>query len=215
MIGSVGVVGARLKTPAPARNLNQTIEAAARNLLSSRKEDGHWRFELEGDTILESEYVLLLYFLGRADDPRITACCRRLRSQQMPTGGWATWAHRPSMPLGVTLDELETEFAPTRARRPLIELLWAQAFSALSALFKLVEWIGPPWWRRRALVKAERWLTERIECADGLGAIFGAMVNVVIALRCLGHDLNHPLVQAQLRELERFEIEEAGETRRG
>ena len=85
MIGPAGVLKERSKT-APARNLNQTIEAAARNLLSSRKEDGHWRFELEGDTILESEYVLLLYFLGRAGDPRVTACCRRLRSQQMPTG---------------------------------------------------------------------------------------------------------------------------------
>ncbi len=124
------------------------------------------------------------------------------------------WAHRPSVPLGVTLAELETEFAPTRPRRPLIELLWAQAFTGLSALIKLVEWIGPlPGWRRRALVKAEEWLTERIECADGLAAIFGAMVNAVIALRCLGYDVSHPLVQAQLRELARFEIEEAGETR--
>jgi len=314
VIGPAGVLKERSKTPAPARNLNQTIEAAARHLLSSRKEDGHWRFELEGDTILESEYALLLYFLGRADDPRITACCRRLRSQQMPTGGWATypggrvdpsvsakaylclklagddprsphmaaarrailgagglracnsytklylaifglwrwrhapavppemillprwfffniydmsswtramvvplsviWAHRPSVPLGVTLDELDTEFVPARVRRPLTELFWGQAFSALSALIKLVEWIGPlPWGRRRALEKAERWLTERIECADGLGAIFGAMVNAVIALRCLGYDVSHHLVQAQLRELERFEIEEAGEIR--
>ena len=39
------------------------------------------------------------------------------------------------------------------------------------------------------------------------------MVNAVIALRCLGYDVDHPAVQAQLRELERFEIEEAGEIR--
>ncbi|MDE2691534.1 MAG: squalene--hopene cyclase [Acidobacteriota bacterium] len=313
MIGPAAVLKERPKT-APARNLSQAIEAAVRNLLSSRKEDGHWRFELEGDTILESEYVLLLYFLGRVDDPRIAACCRRLRSQQMPTGGWTTypggrvdpsvsvkaylclklagddprsphmaaarrailgagglracnsytklylaifglwrwrqapavppemillprwfcfniydmsswtramvvplsviWAHRPNVPLDVTLDELETEFVPAPVRPPLIKLFWAQGFTALSALLKVVEWIGPlPWWRRRALLKAERWLTERIECADGLAAIFGAIVNAVIALRCLGYDVRHPLVQAQLRELERFEIEEDGEIR--
>ncbi len=314
MIGPAGVLRERSKTTAPARNLSQAIEAAVHNLLSSRKEDGHWRFELEGDTILESEYVLLLYFLGRDDDPRVTACCRRLRSQQMPTGGWTTypggrvdpsvsvkaylclkligddprsphmaaarrailgagglcacnsytklylsifglwrwrqapavppemillprwfwfdiydmsswtramvvplsviWAHKPSVPLGVTLEELETESAPTRTRPPLIERFWARAFSALSSLIKLVEWVGPlPWWRRRALAKAERWIVERIERADGLAAIFGAMVNAVIALRCLGYDVSHRLVQAQLRELERFEIEEAGEIR--
>ena len=34
-------------------------------LLSQQREDGHWVAELEGDTILESETVLLLAFLGR------------------------------------------------------------------------------------------------------------------------------------------------------
>ena len=34
-------------------------------LLARQRPDGHWVGELEGDTILESEYVLLLAFLGR------------------------------------------------------------------------------------------------------------------------------------------------------
>ena len=33
-------------------------------LLSRQNVDGHWVGELEGDTILESEYLLLLAFLG-------------------------------------------------------------------------------------------------------------------------------------------------------
>ncbi len=85
-----GALRERSRTTASARHLGRTIEGAVRNLLSSRQEDGHWRFELEGDTILESEYVLLLYFLGRANDPRIAACCRRLRGQQLAAGGWST-----------------------------------------------------------------------------------------------------------------------------
>ena len=70
-----------------------------------------------------------------------------------------------------------------------------------------------PGWRRPALKKAEEWLVAHVEGSDGLGAIFPAMVDAVIAFRCLGYEESHPLVQGQLRELERFEIEEAGEMR--
>src|SRR5687768_6012086 len=35
----------------------QTIEAAKRYLFSIQQEDGHWVGELEGDTILETEYA--------------------------------------------------------------------------------------------------------------------------------------------------------------
>jgi squalene-hopene/tetraprenyl-beta-curcumene cyclase len=33
--------------------------------LARQAPDGHWVGELQGDTILESEYVLLMGFLGR------------------------------------------------------------------------------------------------------------------------------------------------------
>ena len=46
------------------------IDAATRRLSSLQHEDGHWCGELQGDTILESEYLLLLYYLGRAGDER-------------------------------------------------------------------------------------------------------------------------------------------------
>ena len=36
-------------------------------LLDQQHADGHWVAELEGDTILESEYILLLAFLGQHD----------------------------------------------------------------------------------------------------------------------------------------------------
>ena len=44
----------------------------------------------EGDSILESEYLMLLWFLGhRLDDPRFEQGCRTLRRQQLTAGGWA------------------------------------------------------------------------------------------------------------------------------
>src|SRR5579884_3054762 len=48
--------------------LPRAIERARRCLLDMQQPDGHWVGELQGDTILESEYVLLLAFLGREDD---------------------------------------------------------------------------------------------------------------------------------------------------
>jgi squalene-hopene/tetraprenyl-beta-curcumene cyclase len=41
--------------------------------------------------------------------------------------------------------------------------------------------------RKLALKKAEKWMLERFEMSDGLGAIYPAMLNAIIALRCLGY----------------------------
>ena len=43
----------------------EAIAAAAGWLLDRQHEDGHWRGPLEGDTILESEYILILAWAGR------------------------------------------------------------------------------------------------------------------------------------------------------
>jgi len=51
--------------------------------------DGHWRGPLEGDTILESEYLLILAWSGRMSDPHAPGACRRILHEQLPAGGWA------------------------------------------------------------------------------------------------------------------------------
>src|SRR5262249_60414249 len=48
--------------PAP---LDRAVTRARDCLLSRQAADGHWVGELQGDTILESEWVLLMAFLGR------------------------------------------------------------------------------------------------------------------------------------------------------
>ena len=350
-----GVVGAAASFPARAEGtrLDRMIDAAAGRLLAEQRRDGHWCAELEGDTILESEYVLLLHFLGRADDPRVRACCERLRNKRLETGGWSIypggpadvsasvkaylclklagddpdsppmtaarraivevgglgacnsytklllavfglwswrdapavppeivllprwsyfnlyemsawtraivvplsviWALKPRVEVAVDLDELRgggrtsawtrmpagTQVARPRATRgtvrasvhgrtddtpahPVPEPVGGRGahpvaevvFSGVNRLIKLVDRVGPvSRWRRRALQKAEAWMIPRLGGDDGLGAIFPAIVNAVIALRALGYEEDHPLVQGQLRALERFEIEDAGEMR--
>lgn len=46
----------------------EAIRAAQRRLLGLQDADGHWSGELEGDSILESEYVLTMHFLGRSGE---------------------------------------------------------------------------------------------------------------------------------------------------
>ena len=57
--------------------------------------DGHWCGELEGDTILESEYVLTLHFLGRTGETRFAKVAEHLRRKQLPGGGWAIYEGGP------------------------------------------------------------------------------------------------------------------------
>ena len=52
-----------------AEEVGDGVDRGRMGLLARREPDGHWVGELEGDTILESEYVLLLAFLGKARRP--------------------------------------------------------------------------------------------------------------------------------------------------
>jgi squalene-hopene/tetraprenyl-beta-curcumene cyclase len=69
---------ATLDCPAPptqaagAQGANEAAEAARRAaeaLFSLQRHDGHWCAELEGDSILESEYMLMKFILGQEREP--------------------------------------------------------------------------------------------------------------------------------------------------
>ena len=68
-------------------------------LLALQEEDGHWCAELEGDSILQSEYLCLLAWLGRERSEEARAVARHLLSQQEP-GGW--WGQYPGAPIDVS-----------------------------------------------------------------------------------------------------------------
>lgn len=71
------------------------LEAGRSYLLSIRQPDGHWVGELEGDTILESEYALLRLFMGCLDDERLRKITNYLRKVQRPEGGWSIYPGGP------------------------------------------------------------------------------------------------------------------------
>ncbi len=64
-------------TDAGIRDVEQRTAAWLRGRQAA---DGHWRAPLEGDTILESEYLLLLAWAGRLD----SAAWQSLRESNLP-----------------------------------------------------------------------------------------------------------------------------------
>ncbi len=69
-------------------DVTAALDRAVAALLSKRNPDGHWCAELQGDSILNSEYILLKFILGQESDPDLPAIANYLRSIQQPDGGW-------------------------------------------------------------------------------------------------------------------------------
>ena len=67
--------------------------------------------------------------------------------------------------------------------------------------------------RKLALKRAEKWMLERLEMTDGLGAIYPAMLNAIIALRCLGYSEDDPQVIRARDEFEKLGIEQPANAR--
>ncbi len=304
-----------------AREVNEKLPGAIEKttdwLLQQQHADGHWCAELEGDTILESEYLLLLAFLKQEQSVTATKAANYILSQQMHEGGWATypggpieisgsvkayfalkltghspdaeymlrarnairqaggvekvnsftrfylallgviqyeqcpavppelilipkwspfniyemsawsrtiivplsimWAFRPSRQLAPEqgIDELFIGKAKDLpACMPLENdsfFSWRKFFSWGDRIFKRIDKMRIRPFRKWAIQQATDWMTERFANSDGLGAIFPPIVWSVVALKCLGHDEDSPLIQSAMKELDRLMIDD-GET---
>ena len=78
---------------------------------------------------------------------------------------------------------------------------WPNFFLVCDRMLKALH--NLPWkpWRRMALTRAEAWMVERMGSgSEGLGAIFPAMLNALIALKTLRYSREHPLVQKAQRD---------------
>jgi squalene-hopene/tetraprenyl-beta-curcumene cyclase len=76
--------------------LDQTIERAKTALLDRQNAAGYWCGELQGDSILESEYILLRFVLGQENDPCLVKIANYLRHIQQPDGGWNLFPGGPA-----------------------------------------------------------------------------------------------------------------------
>ncbi len=85
---------------------------------------------------------------------------------------------------------------------------WRNVFLLIDRVFHLAEAVHIRPLRTLALKRAEKWMLERLEMTDGLGAIYPAMLNAIIALRCLGYSEDDPQVIRARDEFEKLGVEQ-------
>ena len=78
------------------RLLERCLERARDALLAKQNAKGYWVGELQGDSILESEYILLKWILGQEDDQNLPPISNFLRSLQNADGGWSLYPGGPA-----------------------------------------------------------------------------------------------------------------------
>src|SRR5438309_2891396 len=296
-----------------ASRVTAAIDGARSWLFSQQHDDGYWCGELEADTTLESDYILVHTLLGTGNPERFQKCANYILRGQNEDGGWPIYnggpsnisasvkayfslklaGYQPDHPAlqranakilelgGVTkvntftkiylcfLGQYDYDAVPAippeivlfpnwfwfnfsalsswsrailvplsivYAKKPFkkipsemaidelfvggrdksrMRLEWSKKLVCWRNFFlvldRLVHWfeavhIRPL--RSIALKSAEKWMLERFEMSDGLGAIYPAMLNAIIALRCLGYSLDDPQLIRALDEFEKLGIEE-------
>ena len=285
-----------------------TVGLTADWLRRNQYADGHWRGPLEGDTILESEYILILAWADKLSAPEVPGAARRILKEQLPSGGWAIypggpidvsasvkayfalkltghspqsepllraaqaisqaggpwavnsftrfylallgqisyascpavppemvllpewfpvnlhrvsawsrtmivplsliWAYKPvrHIPAAAGIAEL---FAPQSAAGGVRTAPlpggksggWSRFFLGIDQLLKGCEALGLEPLRSRAVAECRRWMLERFDESDGLGAIFPPIVWSIVALRAMGCEDDSPEVQECWRQL--------------
>jgi squalene-hopene/tetraprenyl-beta-curcumene cyclase len=78
---AVGIAESAMQASAAARRGAQWLQ-------HRQTPQGYWCGELEGDSILQSEYLLYLAWLGREESETARKVAKTLLRQQLPDGGW-------------------------------------------------------------------------------------------------------------------------------
>jgi squalene-hopene/tetraprenyl-beta-curcumene cyclase len=123
------------------------------------------------------------------------------------------WAKKPIVPLPAScgVGELFGAFGTDRrVPAPAANDAWKQFFVGVDRLLKGWERIpGAAALRALAVRRAAAWMIERLEDSDGLSAILPAMVNSVLALKCLGYREQDPLLAQNLAHLDGLLLRDA------
>ena len=71
-----------------ASDLDAAIQRSRDALLALQRPDGHWSFELEADSTIPAEYILMMHHLGEIDTSLQAKLAVYLREHQQQDGGW-------------------------------------------------------------------------------------------------------------------------------
>ncbi len=144
-----------------------------------------------------------------------------LLPQSFPIYEMSSWARGSTVPLLIVFDQKPV--FPTNPALALDELYsegiaqaryelprngdWTDIFVLLDEAFKAAEALNFIPFREQGLRAAERWVLERQEASGDWGGIIPAMLNSLLALRCLNYSPDDPSVQRGLAAVDRFAVE--------
>ena len=96
LLSSVLTEPQQFHTPVPKTDsLSKAINQAATELIERQDISGWWRFDLEADATIPSEYILLQHFMGTVDTERESRLVDYLHSRQMADGSWSLYHAGP------------------------------------------------------------------------------------------------------------------------
>ncbi len=133
----------------------------------------------------------------------------------------SSWARSSTVPLlivfdrkpvfqinpAITLNELYAEGYDQASFELPRKNDWTDLFIYLDNAFKLAEKLNVVPFRAEGIKAAERWIIERQEVTGDWGGIIPAMLNSLLALRCLDYDVADPVVERGLKAIDHFAIE--------
>lgn len=124
------------------------------------------------------------------------------------------WHYKPVIEggAGFSLEELRISpqrSAGSKAGRPAALDRWGKVFLLSDRILKFYEKKPLAALRRKALRLAEQWILDHQDPSGDWGGIMPAMMNSLMALKCLGYPLSHPSVRKGLEAVHRFAIEDA------
>lgn len=76
--------------------IEDAVERSAKHLLSLQAADGYWWGELEADTTLECDHILLHYILGDSENEKVRKLANYVRQKQLGDGGWNIYPGGPA-----------------------------------------------------------------------------------------------------------------------
>lgn len=285
-------------------------------LLDRQYAEGYWRFDLEADTTIPAEYILLQHFVGTVESGRQERLADYIRRRQLPDGSWSLyeggpgnvsatvkayfalklagadpaatsmkrarnwvlthggaeqsnvftritlavfgqvpWRTVPAMPAEIIWLPRRFFFNLNRvsywsrcvivpllilfARRPVLQLGPDQGISelfvakpenlvhidqpvpgmtlknmfiALDRFIKGVQPFIPRWIRTQSIRRCEEWMRDHMRGEGGIGAIYPAMANSVMALKELGYDASDPDMARGLKAIDDLVLDDGEES---
>ena len=91
---STGISENLLQRPV-SRDVDRAIARSQAYFRSTQYLDGYWWGELESNSTMEAEYILLAYFLGKVDQEKWRKVTNYIVSKQRADGSWGQYYEAP------------------------------------------------------------------------------------------------------------------------